>query len=89
MDGPIIKTVHLLDRRIMLEWLEKYWSKGQAFKNGLAITLSGEEKYVIEGYFAAKQGIDTNPYTLSTYANGVKKAEWWRRGWLNYNDSST
>lgn len=71
----------------MLDWLEEYWAKGQAFKNGLAITLSGEEKYVIEGYFAAQTGIDINPY-ISSYDNGAKKAEWWRRGWLKYQDSS-
>lgn len=73
----------------MLDWLEKLWSRGQAFKDGLAITLSGEEKYIIEGYMAAREGIDVNPYT-SPYDNGAKKAEWWLQGWLNYyTDSST
>ncbi len=71
----------------MLDWLKELWSEGQAFKDGLAITLRGEEKYIIEGYMAAREGIDVNPYT-SPYDNGAKKAEWWRRGWDNYQDSS-
>lgn len=60
----------------MLSWLEEYWSKGQAFKNGLAITLSDEEKYVIEGYFAARRGDTVNPYF-------GKKRRWWQQGHNN------
>ncbi len=71
----------------MLDWLEKLWSRGEAFKNGLAITLSGEETYIIEGYMAAKEGIDENPYGNND--NGTKKAEWWLCGWLNYQDNSS
>lgn len=61
----------------MLGWLEELWARGEAFKNGLAITLSGEETYVIEGYFAARCGDRVNPYF-------GKKAEWWQMGQDNY-----
>lgn len=61
----------------MLDWLQKLWSKEEAFKNGLALTLFGEETYVIEGYFAAQRGDRVNPYF-------GKKAEWWQMGQDNY-----
>ncbi len=61
----------------MLDWLEELWARGEAFEKGLAITLSGEEGYIIEGYFAAMYGNVENPYS-------DKKAEWWRRGQQNY-----
>lgn len=61
----------------MLGWLEEYWSKGEAFKNGLSITLSGEEKYVIEGYFATNRGNTVNPYS-------GERGRWWQQGLAIY-----
>lgn len=65
----------------MLEWLKEFWVVGEPFRKGFVISLSGEEKYVKEGYIAAANDQNVNPYSGSN-------AKHWQRGWRNYQHSA-
>lgn len=64
------------------DFLKEFWTDA-IVPTGvcMSISLSGEEKCVMEGYYAAKEGANVNPYS-------GKKSKWWQRGWTNYQNSS-
>lgn len=66
----------------LTDFLKEFWNDAIIpTGESLSISLSGEEKYVVEGYYAAREGANVNPYS-------GKHGEWWRRGWDNYQNSS-
>lgn len=66
----------------LTDFLKEFWNDAVIpTGESISISLSGEEKYVMEGYLAAMDNTNVNPYS-------GKKAGWWRRGWDNFQNSS-